>query len=230
MGAWFTSDDPARTTPSSATLSPGRTMHHGARPDLVDADPRVAVVVAKQHSRRRQIQQAGDRPPRAIERLHLEPLREREEQHDHRGFFHLIDQQGADDGDDHQGVDVERPRRMRRQRAPRREDAADEGGGDEDRRHPGGTNREQVQHAAGGDEPAGGGGCDGPRPGAGRLGRVDLTVIAARLWRQPFRLGASASADRRSLGGGWSGLSIGGGDKPFGLSIAVVPELTARDS
>ena len=61
---------------------------------------------------------------RAIEALRLEPLRRREQRHDHRRLFELADRDRADDGDDHQHVDVERAALDRLPRALRRETPA----------------------------------------------------------------------------------------------------------
>jgi hypothetical protein len=92
--------EPANTTPSSGTFSPGLTTM---------TDP---TSVGALHDRflRREIHQRADGGPGALERPRLERLRHGEHEDDGRRLGPLAQGDGAGGGDQHQHVDVERPR------------------------------------------------------------------------------------------------------------------------
>src|SRR4051794_30465135 len=59
----------------------------------------------------------------------------------------------------------------------------------------------------GGGGGGGRGGGEGGGGGAGRAGGAESAGRGVRMWRTPSAF-AEATADRRSLGGGWSGLRV----------------------
>ena len=124
IGAWLTGLAPDTTTPSSGIFSPGLTSRTSASRTSSTAHARLLAVAAHDGFGRRQVHQRAYRVPRAIHAARLENLREREQERDRRAFGPLADDHRADDGDEHQHVDVERHDARRRPRAARRVDAA----------------------------------------------------------------------------------------------------------
>ena len=152
--------------------------HQRARVDLLDVDVPLAAIVANEHFGRREVEQPANRLPGAIEALRFEPLRRREQRHDHRRLLELADRDRADHGDDHQHVDVERTSLDRLPRAPGREHRSNDGGGDEDRRAPPGERGEPADAARRRDQRRGDAGEPAANARAGRR-RLVLAVRAA---------------------------------------------------
>jgi hypothetical protein len=87
---------------------------------------------------RRQVQQRSDGGARTLHAARLEPLRDGEEEHDHRGLFPLAEDEGPRHGNHHQGVDVEGAPAQRGPRALHGEHAAREHRSQEHERRPAG--------------------------------------------------------------------------------------------
>ena len=154
---------------------------------------------------------------RAIEALRLEPLRRGEQRHHHRGFFVFADQQRADDGDHHQGVDVERAAPDRTPGALGRKHRADHGGGDEQGLHPPRTAREPADRAARTARSGRNGGQPAASSGAGRLGRLPR--------RQCQRPGGHTSGSRSMAG--WQRRSNRRSSRPPWRDAAPAPRATS---
>ena len=107
IGAWLTSDRPARTSPSSGIFSPGRTMIAVPMATRSTGDQLLVIAVADPRLRRGQIHQRPNGFARPLHAARLEPLRDREQQDDRTRFRPLAEKRGADHGHDHQRVDVE---------------------------------------------------------------------------------------------------------------------------
>ena len=119
---------------------------------------------------RRQIHQRADRAARALHRARLEQLREREQEHDRRGFAPLAEDHRAGDGDHHQHVDVER-RATATARSARRT-RVDAAASDRDARRPrrrDGDDAGELEHA-----------CPAPTSDAGDDRPADACVAARR--------------------------------------------------
>jgi hypothetical protein len=143
---------PAATWPSTGIFSADR--------DDVGRDAHLAAVAAHERLGGREIHQRPDRAARPRHAARLEELRQREEEDHRRRLEPLADAERADDGDQHQHVDVERavthrePRALRDRQAARHRREAEQqrlhqlGRPGQPRRPPGGHRHAGADHEA----------------------------------------------------------------------------------